>query len=294
FFPMHPLMLGLLTRATGASSLVVGAVLDLVLGAVATLLVWRVAGRLAGRVVADRSAILFCFFPGAFSLSLIYAEPLMLVGLAGCLLALLNRRWVLAGVAGLVATASRPNACVILIACAWAAVTAVRRRRDWRAVTAPVLAAGGIGGYFLYLWLHSGSATAWFRSEKVMWHDHMTLTAVATYVRQLVTRAPSLRGSGLDPLIVVLGLILIGAALFALRRVHWPAPVVAYTAAALLIPLTSVAVGPRPRILMAAFPVAILAAQRLRGRAFVAVTLASAVALGLLTFVTATSLAITP
>jgi len=294
FFPLHPMLLRGLTDVTRLPSLVAGELLVAGLGAVAALLVWRLADRLGGPVVAQRAVLLFCFFPGAFSLSFIYAEPLMIVGLAGCLVALVERRWILAGLAGAIATASRPNACVILLACAWAAAGAIRRDRDWRSLAAPGLAASGIGGYFLYLWAHSGDLGAWFRSERVMWHDHMSPTAIVSYFRQVLNHPPSLHSAGLDGLVLMLGLVFIAAALLGLRRVAWPRPLVAYTVAALLLPLTSVAVGPRPRILMAAFPVAILAATRIRGRAFTAVVITSGVALGFASYLGATSLAMTP
>ena len=294
FFPLHPLLVRAATDVTRLPPLVAGTLVVGVLGAIASMLVWALAGRLAGPAVADRAVLVFCFFPGTFSLSFIYAEALTVVGLAACLIALLDRRWLLAGLAAAVATASRPNAAVILVACGWAAFMALRTERDWRSLAAPVGAMAGVGSYFAYLAIHSGDFGAWFRSERVSWHDHVNPTAVVHYFGDLFHHLPSLQSTRLDPLIVVAGLALVVASLLYLRRAEWPMSIKLYTAAALLLPLTSVAVGPRPRILMAAFPLAILAATRLRGRLFVAVLLVSGVTLGLLSYLAATSLAVTP
>src|SRR5438128_829027 len=93
------------------------------------------AGEAAGRRRgAGRPVALFCFFPGAMVLSLAYSEALMLALAIGCLLALLKERWVTAGVLGAFATATRPNAVALVAACAWAAGTAIWRRRQWRAL----------------------------------------------------------------------------------------------------------------------------------------------------------------
>ena len=294
FLPLHPLLLRAVVDGTRLPPLLAGVLLVTVMGAVAAVLMWRLADRLGGPTVADRATLLLCLFPGAFSLSYIYAEPLMLVGLIGCLLALIERRWVLAGLAGAIATASRPNACVVVLACAWAAVAAVRRRRDWWSLAAPSLAASGVLGFVGYLWAHTGDPMAWFRSERVMWHDHMTPTAVGHYVAKLFHRVPSLHSSGLNPLLLVLGVLFVAGSLLMLRTVRWPAHIVVYTAAALLLPLTSVAVGPRPRMLLAAFPMAVAAAERLSRRWFAAVAALSGVGLALLSLLSATSLAATP
>jgi hypothetical protein len=68
----------------------------------------------------------------------------------------------------------------------------------------------------------------------------------------------------------------------------------AYTAMALLVPTLSVAVGPRPRMLFGAFPMAVLASERWTGRAHRTVVVISAVLLAALTVVITTSLASTP
>ena len=57
-------------------------------GLLATCLVWVLADNVWNRPIADRSAVLFAFFPGSFIFSIAYSEGLMLALTAGCLVAL--------------------------------------------------------------------------------------------------------------------------------------------------------------------------------------------------------------
>ena len=265
-------------------------------GAAATVLVWHLAARLVGRGKANRAAALFVFFPGAFVLSMAYAETLMIVAAAACLLFLLDRRWTLAGLAGAVATATRPNGIAVLIACAVVAAVAIHRRREWGALRAPLLAACGAGSFFTYLWIRTGHLNAWFQSERVMWHDHLSVGApIVRRLGGVITKPPtSLAPGRLNDLIAVIGLVLLIAAVVWVLRSSIPLAVKTYTVAALAIPALSYAVGPRPRMLLAAFPVAALAAGRLPTRAYRIVLGTSAILLVALTYVTTTTLAAVP
>jgi hypothetical protein len=295
FFPLYPGVVRFLSSLTGWSELACGLLVALAAGALATVLFWHFANHLAGRAVADRAVLLFVFFPGSFALSMAYAECLMVAAAAGCLLALLRRQWVLAGLAGALATASRPNGAAVVVACMVAAGVEIHRRRDWRALLAPLLATGGVTAFFAALWLRTGHPLAWFESERTMWHDHIGYgQGVASRVAGLVTHLPSLRSGGLNDLVGVAGAGVVAASMVALWRWRGSVVVRAYTAMALLVPTLSVAVGPRPRMLFGAFPMAVLASERWTGRAHRTVVVISAVLLAALTVVITTSLASTP
>src|SRR5205807_9116864 len=165
FFPLYSLLTRGLDRILPGGADVAGVVLALLIGAAATVVVWMVAEKVAGRQVADRAAVLFAFSPGAFVLSLVYAEGLLVLLSAGCLLALLERRWLLAGVLAALAGATRPNATAAMLACAWAAGVAIWKDREWRAAIAPALAPSGMPAFFVFLWWHTGETLIWFRGE---------------------------------------------------------------------------------------------------------------------------------
>jgi len=296
FFPLYPMTVRGLSAVTGWSELAAGVSVALLAGAVATVLVWKLAARLAGDKVADRAVLLFVFFPGSFALSMAYAEGFMVVGAAACLLALLNRRWVLAGLAGAFATASRPNAVAIVIACVVVAAVEIHRRREWKALLAPALASTGALSFFAFLWIRTGHALAWFQSEKEEWHDHLGYgQGVWKRFFGLIHHVPtSFRSGSLNDLVAIGGVLIVILSFVLLWRSRWPIAVRAYTAAALAIPVLSVAVGPRPRMLFGAFPMAVAVAEKSSRTVYRVAVIVSAVILVAITIVITTSLSSTP
>jgi hypothetical protein len=296
FFPVFPMLIKLFSVPLHVSPLIVGLILSTVIGAGAALAVWFLARRLAGPAVADRAVTLFSVFPGAFVLSMAYAEGLLVLACATCLLALHDRRWVVAGVAAAVATATRPNAAPIVLACVAAAVVATRRRREFRSWVAPALAPLGAAAFFISLWVRTGSITRWFDVERTMWRDHLDVgfTALHRVGQALTGPAPSLAPGGLNIQAVAVGVLLAVVGIAFVIRWRPPLPIVLFTLAAVLTACASVNVGPRPRLLMAAFPVAIATGKYMRGRLFVAVVTVSAAGMVALTALTVGSLSVTP
>ena len=84
---------------------------QVVAGALAAMAVWALAARIGGHRLADRTVVLFCAFPGAMTFGMLYPEPLGTALTATCLLAALNRKWLLAGLLALGASvrASGPH-----------------------------------------------------------------------------------------------------------------------------------------------------------------------------------------
>jgi hypothetical protein len=159
-----------------------------------------------------------------------------------------------------------------------------------------LLAACGVGSFFTFLWIRTGHATAWFQSERVMWHDHFSLgMSILRRLGGVFTRPPTSLDSGrLNDLIADIGIVLVIAALVFVVRTAMPLAVKSYTIAALVIPSLSYAVGPRPRMLLAAFPLFALLAGRLPTRAYNIVLGTSVILLIALTYVTTTTLAAVP
>lgn len=290
FLPLFPLTVRAGHVVTGLTPAAVGAVLVFLLGAVAAVMVWALARRLTDRRVADRAVALWCFFPGAFVLSLIYTEGLTVACAAACLLALLGRRWALAGVAAALATATQPSALVLIPCCAWAAWLAVRRHREWGALVAPALAPLGALSYVGYLWARTGEPAAWYHVQHKYWHGQLNpyATTVSMVYRTIV------HPGTLNYLVPTLGLVLVVIGAVLLR--HWrpPAVVWIYAAGVMALALLSAPVGARPRFFLVAFPLAIATARIVKGRAFVILLGSSAVLLVAVTLVTTTTLKLTP
>lgn len=296
FFPVLPALVRGTASLTGLSQPVAGVLLATLLGALAVVVVWRLVDHLAGRQAANRSAALLSVFPGAFVFSTTYAEPLLLAAAGGCLLALCRRNWVLAGVLGAVATASRPNGVVVVAACAVAAVEAVRRDGDRRALLAPAIAPVGIAGYFGFLWWHTGHVEAWFDSQREAWGDSIDFGrgTIGRTLGFIVDPHVGLQHIELNPLVGVLGLAFTVVALMALWRWRPPLPVSVYGVLAIGMALVSNHVGPRPRFILAAFPLVVAVAVMSTGRTYRVLLAGSATLLVALSVIQFTTVAATP
>ncbi|CAN5763081.1 hypothetical protein BH20ACT7_BH20ACT7_10530 [soil metagenome] len=263
FFPAYPLMIRAVSAVPGVSPLLAAVVLNVLLGGLAVMGIWELTRRLSGRQAADRAAALVAFFPGSVVLSLVYSEPLMLTFAAGCLLALLDRRWTLAGLLALAAGATRPNGIVLAACCAWAALAALRRDGDRTALIAPLLAPLGFVGYLGWLWARTGDPTIWFRVQRDGWGERIDFGRRT--IAEISVLAPG--GEALTPTILlqVLGLVFVVVASVLLWRWRPPAVVVVYTLGILAASLLSQTLGARPRFLLTAFPLVVAVAVVVRG-----------------------------
>ena len=293
FFPLLPGVVRAVMLLTGMSPTAAGLLVATVVGAVATVLVWVLGRRLAGAPAADRMAALFAFFPGSFTLSMVYAEGLLLVFALATLLALDSRRWVWAGVFAALATASRPNAVAVGAACAWAAYVAIRRERDWRALIAPALAPLGILAFFGYLYRRTGDPFAWFTAEREVWGERVDPTAQLDRIGVLLDDPTSPLGA-LETWLPVVGIVVMLAGFVLLWRWRPGGAVVSYAVVASALVLTSATIGARPRMVLVAFPLVMAVAYALRDVWFAAVLALSAGCLAVLTVLTVASTVATP
>jgi hypothetical protein len=291
FFPFFPWLIRAGSWLTQGSPLVVALLLATVLGGVAALLIWVLAARAFDEQVADRAAVLFCFFPGSFVLSMAYTEALTIAAAAASILALTRRRWVLAGVLGAVATMTRPTATVLIVAAGWCALVAWRRGEGNRPFVAPTLTSLGAGTVLFYEWAQTGHPLEWLHVEHVTWHDHsgFTFDIVHRFVNFVQSGTLGFGVGDLNDPVWAGGflLALIGAWLVVRKRL--PMVLAIYGLGALLFAASSFNVGPRPRPLLVAFPVIIAVAASVRGWRWRAVLVASGlglVAMSLLTFLT--------
>ncbi len=254
FFPGFPLLDRMVGVALGGHYLVAGVVINLVLSLVLLCLVRVLFCSLAGPVAADRGVVLYALFWGTSVFTLAYAEPLALVAATGCLLALLSRRWLLAGALAALATATRPSMVVALgLSCAVAAGIAVVRRRKWRALVAPVLSPVGALAFFAYLGAHTGDLLAWQHNESRLWGQHLDggVQLPGLVWDRLVH--PRYDGSPYY-LLILTGAVVVVAGVVALWRVRPPLLVWAYVAGIVVPTLLDSSLGPQPRFVAAAFP----------------------------------------
>ena len=308
FFPLYPLAIWLLEPVflvlTSHNSIwaatVSGVLISGVGGWVATVIVHRLAEGWWGREVARRATILFIVFPGAIVFSMVYSEGLLLPLAAGCMWALQQRRWVLAGLLAGFGSAVQPVGLVGPLICLVAAVMYMREcgwslRAARRCLVAPVLGVSGVVGFMMFLWLWTGSPFANYIAQHHGWGERTDLLALVHTATRL---APSLDPSHFNsPTTIDLNLVvgLVGAVVLLVQLVLlWRSrrevslEAIVWTLGIAFFACTSEYVPPNPRLLITAFPAVMVLARYMKGRWFALLVSANAtllIGLGMLTFV---------
>lgn len=259
FFPVYPYLVRAFDAVAPAGDTFSALTLNVVLGAVAVVLVGLLARRLVGddawgNEVAARSMVLFAVFPGSFVLSFAYSEATLIVLAAACILLLLDERWVLAGLVGMLATATRPNGVALVAACAVAALVALRARRDWAALAAPAISPLGFIGFQIYLAVHTDETAPWFRVQREAWAEGTSFGATAINNTLSFISAPL--SSPTDALTAA-SIIALAVAVWCAWRWRLPAPIVAYVVVIVVLMLLPETVTARPRFVFTAFPLVI-------------------------------------
>ncbi len=300
FFPLYPIAIWFVVHLPGPpnSVIVAGLLISLAGGLLATVLVQRLATGWWGEAAGRRAVVMFCLFPGSIVFSMAYAEGLLIPLVAGCLLALQRRRWVLAGLLAGLATAVQPDAVALVLACGVAAGFELHRngwrdRRAARSLLAPVLSLTGVVAFAVFLWVWTGTPFATLDAQRDGWGEGLDPLALVHQGRQLAQELAEVNLSHLNmnvgPAAAVLGaLVLIGGLALLLRpprKVSVEA--LAFSLGIGLLAVLSENVPPNARILITAFPVVVVFAQRCEHRRYgwlIATTTALLVVMSALTY----------
>lgn len=273
FFPLWPMLVRGTGDLLGGHPTVAAYLLNFLLAGALTLLVRLVFARVTDGRTADVAVLLYVFFPGTNVFSAAYSEPLALCLTAGTLLALLHRRWWVAGVLAALAGATRPPiALAVFAALAWVVLVAVARpapeergRRRWRPLVAPLLAPLGLIAFAVYSWRHTGHPLAWREAEQLFGNQIDFGRSFATDVSGAIAQNVRAPATGLAVLVWLSVAMLIFLGAFFVRR-RPPALLLIYTVASLAVPATTSALMPKARFLAAAFPLVLPLAGWLRER----------------------------
>ncbi len=291
FFPLFPLAIRTLAHVSGLGAATVGVLLSGVTGLGVVYAIGVLTSHFADHDRAERAALLFALSPGGFVFNLIYAEGTVLIFMILGLLALLQRRWVRAGVLGALASITSPVGLAFAATCAVTSLVALAREREWRSLAAPLLAPLGFVAWMLYLWRHTGSIMAWRLTERDGWNSYPSLVYPVRILTKFLFNplSPTMTGQ-----MLFWGTVVAIALTVLAFREHQPLPVLAYGVSAVILFAVSSPVGLRPRFLMLAFPLTIAAATHFEGRRFRTILALSTVALALMTIETLTSWAVFP
>lgn len=268
FFPAVPLSIRWTHDLLGLNWTWSGLVATTVLELVAVLAVAFLARQVFGDRVARRAAILFALFPGAYVFALIYSEPLFIVSSALCLIFLGRRQWVLAGVAAAVAGATRSSGIIMVLVCAWVALRELRTRplrESWRSLVAVVLSPIGFLGFLAFLRGRTGSISTYSETQVHAWNQKTSFLALYKDVANLGNEAHG-QETWVGMVFLVLALVALVLLILQVRRGLVPSEWVVYSLGIIGTCLTSEQLGAlRPRFALAAFPLLIGVAARLRG-----------------------------
>lgn len=263
FFPLFSLVLRAVHFGLHIPVVVAGTIVTTLSGALALWCIALLAFDVKGEEVARRTGMLVALAPGAFIFSLIYADGFFLSFSALALLYLRRRRWVLATLLTVLATATSPLGLCLSVPAACAAW------RQWRQGAAPmalgVLLAppATFVSYMLYLWVHTGQLQAWFLTERQGWHSYFSVrfSAHVLWVFAANPAAPTLTQHLLAwGTITGIGLCVV------LLRSGLPEELVTYGLASTLLSACSAPIGLRPRFLLCAYPLLIGLSVRLPSR----------------------------
>lgn len=173
FFPLYPALVKLGTLVGGGPALW-GVAVSLVSTLFALFFVYRMSEHLFDARAARAATLCLAFFPTAYFLNAVYTEALFLALTTGTLwAALLRRDFLLAGLLGAFAAATRNLGVLLLIPLLfeW-----VRHRREvgFRGVLGMALVPAGLAAYAAYLWARFGEPLVFARQQGEYWNREVS------------------------------------------------------------------------------------------------------------------------
>jgi hypothetical protein len=274
FFPGYPLLLRAVHTFSG---------IGLVLGLAALRAVYALGEAYGGEQVGKLSALLVAAWPGSAVLALPYSEGLYVAAAALCLWGLLTERWIIAGLAGLVASATRASGVALILTCLVVAWLQLVRHRRLLPLVAPILATLGIGSFLVFGYRSTGDPLIWLHAE-TLWHQHLDFSS--GLVHHWAIDLPGRGGLGARALVQVGGACVLAlfAVVVVLMRRHLTVALATYAAVTTFLVIGYSAVGPRPRMLLSLIPGFVWTAALLRPRQGEILALAFASMLALTAF----------
>jgi MFS family permease len=291
FLPGYPLLmwplghlivlLGLVPSTSILTAMsVAGIIISSIGGLVAAVLMQKLAAGWWGEKASRRAVVIFCLFPGSVVFSMVYSEGIAIPLAAGCILALQQRRWVLAGILAGYATSVAPDAFVLIAVCAVSALLELRRRgwtnrAAWRSLLAPVLSVTGLVATAAFFWAWTGTPLASYNAQYYGWRDktepfavvHMTKTLLGQISFSHFDHPPI----NMNLVVGFFGAIVLIVLLVLLARCWRTVSIEAlvWTAGISFLALSSAYLPhSNPRFLITAFPAILVLGRYVKGRGF--------------------------
>ncbi|MGE3287283.1 MAG: hypothetical protein AB7J32_14425 [Pseudonocardia sp.] len=223
FLPGYPAAVAALAPLVGGNVVAAGLLVSLLAGIAAAYGLTRLGSivpggsRRAGLILTG----LFAAVPMGVTLSMAYSEALFCALAIWALVAVLEERWLTAGLFTALAGTVRPTVTGLIVAVGLAAVVAaVRRGAGVRAWLAVLLAPTGLLAYLAYVAWRTGEPAGWFRIQQQGWETSLDGgAAVVAYV--LRTLGGSEQIHDLLSVASLIGAVVLFAVALAMR-LPWP------------------------------------------------------------------------
>jgi hypothetical protein len=172
FFPAYPAAIRGTVAVTGLSYSQAELFLSVVFGLTSVIAIWLAVRGIFGPVIADRSVLLYVFFPASYVLSMAYTEALFLTAAAGCLYAISRRYWITASLLAVVGSLTRSFGIVLILCVVVAAVPVIFKEKRLRPLVAVAIAPLGFLAWLIYSWSETGTPLAFLKAEQFWGYSH--------------------------------------------------------------------------------------------------------------------------
>jgi hypothetical protein len=269
FFPGYPKLINYFAEPFGGSAtarLIVAFTITIAAGVFCAYALARI-----GRLVSGGShrvelvlVALFAAAPMSVVLTMPYSEALFCALAAWALVGVLERNWILAGLACAAAGLVRPTAAALVLAVGLAALVAVIKRQDgWRPWVGGLLAPLGLVGYLGWVATQTGELMGYFKLQERGWDSRFDGgAATLRFTLESLTRQLSVL-EGVTIVVLLTAIVLVVVCL----RMRLPWPLVVFAIGVLAMDIGSNGLmASKARLLLPAFvllvPIAIGLAKR--------------------------------
>lgn len=170
FFPLYPLLVHAMALPLGRNYELAGIVVSLACFTTLCVLLYKLAARQFGARIGFATVAFLCVFPTSLFLQAVYTESLFLLLIVACFYFSHRGTWVVAGLCGLLATATHVSGIVLVVPMALVYMS----ERDWSPrrvridAAALLLVPAGLGLWMAYLQAKFGDALL-FRRDEAHW-----------------------------------------------------------------------------------------------------------------------------
>ncbi|MDE2572436.1 MAG: hypothetical protein KGM44_07945 [bacterium] len=260
FFPLYPLLLAALGVFTG-SHLIAGLIISNVALYVGLLFFYMlVEHELRDRRVAYRAVFYISIFPTAIFFSAVYTESLFFALTVASFFYIRERKWLLAGIIGALASATRVEGVLLFVpfAMEWWAAHRAGEGLSWRSLLGICLVPTGLVAYMAYLWVLVGDPL-YFSHVQEHWHRHLAWpwVSITNGFHQIAhAHAPqSIAYQSIELVFTAFMIAMLVLGIRTLRPSYW-----VYMLLSTVVPLSTSSLMSMPRFALVLFPIFVLLA----------------------------------